>query len=393
MTHKTHNIALRPTAEQAQAFRQHAGFRRFVYNYALSAFKEGLENGEWRSGRTIRTGFNARKNTEFDWHSSLIARVASHAFDDFNTACQRWKNKLAKFPRYKRKSGKQSFRIDNKRDSVRFDGKRILLPKIGWVRTFETLRFKGDIMRVVIKQRGHRWFASILVETSVDGAVLFGIPNNTSSRFVNQTATPSTAEDSVKPDLRGLPTVGIDVGINSLATLSDGRVFENPRAFRRLERKLARLQRSLSRSVYLSQNWHKKKAKVVRLHYRISCIREDAHHKATSAIVRGVSAIGIETLHVTGMLKNRRIAKALQDAALGGFLSKLQSKAATLGVQIVKADRFFASSKTCSACGNKKDDLTLADRTYHCEACGVTLDRDVNAAMNLNTIAAGLTEM
>ena len=365
MTHKTHNIALRPTAEQAQAFRQHAGFRRFVYNYALSAFKEGLENGEWRSGRTIRTGFNARKNTEFDWHSSLIARVASHAFDDFNTACQRWKNKLAKFPRYKRKSGKQSFRIDNKRDSVRFDGKRILLPKIGWVRTFETLRFKGDIMRVVIKQRGHRWFASILVET----------------------------EDSVKPDLRGLPTVGIDVGINSLATLSDGRVFENPRAFRRLERKLARLQRSLSRSVYLSQNWHKKKAKVVRLHYRISCIREDAHHKATSAIVRGVSAIGIETLHVTGMLKNRRIAKALQDAALGGFLSKLQSKAETLGVQIVKADRFFASSKTCSACGNKKDDLTLADRTYHCEACGVTLDRDVNAAMNLNTIAAGLTEM
>ena len=96
---------------------------------------------------------------------------------------------------------------------------------------------------------------------------------------------------------------------------------------------------------------------------------------------------------MTGMLKNRRIAKALQDAALGGFLSKLQSKAGTLGVQIVKADRFFASSKTCSACGNKKDDLTLADRTYHCEACGVTLDRDVNAAINLKPIAAGLTEM
>ena len=129
------------------------------------------------------------------------------------------------------------------------------------------------------------------------------------------------------------------------------------------------------------------------MHYRISCIREDAHHKATSAIVQGVSAIGIETLHVTGMLKNRRIAKALQDAALGGFLSKLQSKAATLGVQIVKADRFFASSKICSACGNKKEDLTLADRTYHCEACGVTLDRDVNAAINLKPIAAGLTEM
>ncbi len=366
MTHKTHNIALRPSAEQAQAFRQHAGFRRFVYNYALSAFKEGLENGEWRSGRTIRTGFNARKKKEFSWHSSLIARVASHAFDDFDTACKRWKNKLAKFPRYKRKSGKQSFRVDNKRNSVRFDGngKRILLPKIGWVRTFETLRFKGDIMRVVIKKRGHRWFASILVAT----------------------------EDSVKPDLRGLPTVGIDVGINSLATLSDGRVYKNPRAFRRLERKLARLQRSLSRSVYLSQNWRKKKAKVMRLHYRISCIREDAHQKATSAIVRGVSAIVIETLHVKGMLKNRNIAKALQDAALGGFLSKLASKAAALGVHVVKADRFFASSKTCSACGYKREDLTLADRTFRCEACGVSVDRDLNAAINLTNVAAGLTE-
>ena len=364
MALKTQNIALRPNAAHVQAFRQHAGFRRFVYNYALSAFKEGLDNGEWRSGWTIRKGFNARKKADFGWHSSLIARVASHAFDDFDKACQRWKNKLAKFPRYKKKSGKQSFRVDNKRNSVRFDGKRILLPKIGWVRTFETLRFKGDIGRVVIKKRGHRWFASLLIET----------------------------ETPVKPDLRGLPTVGVDVGINSLATLSDGRVFENPRPFRRLQRKLARLQRSLSRSVYLSQNWHKKKAQVTRLHYRISCIREDAQHKASTAIVQGVSAIGIETLRVTNMLKNRRLAKALSDSALGGLLSKIETKAAVLGVQIVKADTFYASSKTCSSCGQKKEELTLAERQYHCETCGVSLDRDLNAARNLNNVAAGLTE-
>ena len=364
MALKTQNIALRPNADTEQAFRQHAGFRRFVYNYALSAFKEGLHNGEWRSGRTIRAGFNARKKAEFGWHSSLIARVASHAFDDFDKACQRWKNKLAKFPRYKQKSGKQSFRIDNKRNSVRFDGKRILLPKIGWVRTFETLRFVGDIMRVVIKKRGHRWFASLLIET----------------------------EEIAKPDLRGLPTVGVDVGINSLATLSDGRVFENPRPFRRLERKLARLQRSLSRSEFLGANWHKKKAQVTRLHYRISCIREDAHHKASTAIVQGVSAIGIETLRVTNMLKHRRLAKALSDSALGGLLSKIETKAAALGVEIVQADAFYASSKTCSECGQKKETLTLSERDYQCESCGVVLDRDLNAARNLNNVAAGLTE-
>ena len=365
MKHKTHNIALRPNAEQERLFRQHAGYRRFVYNYALSAFKAGLQAGEWRSHYTIKKEFNARKDTEFEWQRHLIARVATHAFNDFGTAVRRWRDKVSKFPRYKRKSGKQSFRIDNARNAVECDGKRIRLPKIGWVRTFETLQFTGDVMRVVIKKRGHRWFASVLVETT---------------------------ETTATPDLRGLPAVGIDVGINSLATLSDGRMFENPRALRRYERKLARVQRSLSRSVYLSNNWFKKKEKVARLHYRISCIREDAHHKATSAIVQGVSAIGIETLQVSNLLKNRRIAKALSDSALGGFLSKLTTKAEALGVEVVTADMFFASSKTCSACGCKKEELTLADRIYHCETCGATLDRDLNAALNLQPAAAGLTE-
>ena len=365
MKHKTHNIALRPNAEQERLFRQHAGYRRFVYNYAISAFKAGLQEGEWRSHYAIKKEFNARKDTEFEWQKPLIARVATHAFNDFGKAVRRWRDKVSKFPRYKRKAGKQSFRIDNARNAVEFNGKRIRLPKIGWVRTFETLRFTGDILRVVIKKRGHRWFASVLVETT---------------------------ETTAKPDLRGLPAVGIDVGINTLATVSDGRVFENPRPLRRYERKLARTQRSLSRSEYLSNNWFKKKEKVARLQYRISCIREDAQHKATSAIVQGVSVIGIETLQVTNLLKNRRIAKALSDSALGGFLSKLASKAEALGVEVVKADKFFASSKTCSACGQKKTDLTLADRMYHCESCGMTLDRDLNAAVNLRPAAAGLTE-
>ncbi len=352
---KTHHIALRPSVAQVQQFHQHAGFRRFVYNYALSDFKAGLTAGEWRNGRTLRARFNAVKDTQFAWQKRLIARVASHAFDDFNTACQRWKNKLSKFPKYKRKSGKQSFRVDNKRNAIKCEGKRLYLPKIGWVRTFEALRFKGDVMRVVIKKRGPRWFASVLVET-----------------------TPRA-----KPDLRGLPPVGIDVGINTLATCSDGRTFGNPRALARYQRQLRRAQRALSRSVYRSQNWWKKKERVVRIHYRIACIREDAHHKASTAIVKGVSAIGIESLNVKGMMKNRRIAKALSDAALGGFLTKLKTKAAALGVHIEEASQWFASSKTCSACGHKKDTLTLSERDYHCSDCGLRIDRDRNAAINL----------
>ena len=119
------------------------------------------------------------------------------------------------------------------------------------------------------------------------------------------------------------------------------------------------------------------------VHARIANIREDAHHQATIRIVRKASAIGIETLKVTNMLRNRRLAKALSDSALGGFLSKLKYKAERSGIPITQADMFFASSKTCSNCGHKKTDLTLSDRIYHCTECGFECDRDFNAAINL----------
>ena len=153
------------------------------------------------------------------------------------------------------------------------------------------------------------------------------------------------------------PTIGVDVGINTLATLDNGTKYENPRPLKRYERKLAREQRKLSRKVFLSQNWYKQKRIVERLHYRIACIRKDAHHKATTEIVTMAGVIAIETLKVTNLLKNRNLAKALSDSALGGFLEKLKSKAETLGIAIVQADQFFASSKTCSNCGHKKKRL------------------------------------
>ena len=195
--------------------------------------------------------------------------------------------------------------------------------------------------------------------------------------------TPEQIERSI------YPTIGIDVGISTLATLDDGAKYENPKALKQYERKLKREQRKLIRKVFLSQNYYKQKRKVERIHYRIACIRWDAQHQATTDILKCASKIGIETLQVTNLLKNRKLAKALSDAALGGFLEKIKTKAQALGIQIVQADRFFASSKTCSACGHKKDDLTLSDRQYHCSDCGVFLDRDVNAAINLRTLAAG----
>ncbi|MYB64087.1 IS200/IS605 family element transposase accessory protein TnpB, partial [Candidatus Poribacteria bacterium] len=147
-----------------------------------------------------------------------------------------------------------------------------------------------------------------------------------------------------------------------------------------------------SRRVQGSKNWYKQKDKVARLHYRIACMREDVHQKATTDIVNRVSGIGIETLKVSNMLKNKKIAKALSDSALGGFLSMLKTKAEARGVKPKEADQFFASSKTCSSCGNKKDDLKLSERTYHCGVCGISINRDVNAAINLRNVAVGHTE-
>ena len=230
---------------------------------------------------------------------------------------------------------------------------------------FEELRFEGEIIKVTISRHAHCWFVSITVDT--------GTPN-------------------VPRDTRGLPVVGVDVGINTLATLDNGTQYDNPRPLRRYERKVKREQRQLSRKTYLSNNYFKQKRRLEHVHYKIACIRQDAQQKATTDIVKQASAIGIETLKVTNMLKNHKVAKALSDSALGGFLALLRSKAEALGIPIVQASQFFASSKTCSHCEHKKEALTLSDRVYHCDACGYTQDRDVNAAINLKHLAVGHTE-
>ncbi|RKU32656.1 transposase [Candidatus Poribacteria bacterium] len=364
MALKAHKIALRATEEQRAWFAQQCGYARVAYNYGLSDFKDGLSKDEWRSARTLRQRFNAAKREKFNWCSACDQRAAAYAFENLDEAIKRWRSGQNKFPKYKKRSYRQSYTVEGAK--VKMEGKHIRLPKIGQIRMFETLRFEGEIRKVTISRKAHRWFVSILVDTG----------------------TPNTPRDT-----RGLPVVGIDVGINTLATLDDGKRYENPRPLKQYERKLKREQRKLSRKVFLSNNWYKQKRKVERLHYRIACIREDTHHKATTEIVKSASAIGIETLKVTNMLKHRKLAKALSDSALGGFLEKLRTKAETLGIRIVQASQFFASSKICSNCEHKKEGLTLSDREYQCSECGTSIDRDQNAAINLRTIACGSHEM
>ena len=357
MALNSHKIALDVTDEQRVWFSQQCGYARFAYNCALSDYKNDPQH--WKE---LTKRFNIAKR-DIDWTRGMDQRAALFGIKNFGDAISRWRKGQNRFPKQKRRRDRQSYSTDP--SSVSIKGKRIRLAKIGWVRMFEKLRFKGELIKVTISRTAHRWFVSITIDTG---------------------------KPKAPRDTRGLPVVGIDVGINSLATLDKGKQYPNPRPLKRYERKLKREQRKMSRKVFLSNNWYKQKRIVERIDYRIACIRLDAHHKATTEIVNMASAIGIETLKVTNLLKNKKLAKALSDSALGGFLAKLKSKAEVLGIPIVEAPHFYASSKTCSSCGHKKKELSLSERQYHCSSCGVSIDRDQNAAINLKNLAVGHTE-
>lgn len=217
---------------------------------------------------------------------------------------------------------------------------------------------------MTISKRADTWPASILIET----------------------------EAAANPGNSGNPAVGVDVGINSLAVTDNGTEYENPKALRVNLRKLRRHLRSLIRKVYLSRNWQKAKCRLAMLPARIANPRMDAHHKASTDIVNRASVIGIETLTVSGLLLNRKLSRALSDAALSTFLTMIKYKTLARGVDIVEADKFFPSTKTCSRCSAKNKDITLADRTFTCTTCGFEADRDVNAAINLRVLAASVSE-
>jgi putative transposase len=356
---QTQQIALNPNNKQQTAFAQHCRYARVAFNFALSAFKAGLAVGESRSLYDIKREFNAVKREKFDWCSELSQNTSKNAIHNFGDAVSRWKSKQNSFPVYKKRSDRISYQADNGVGTVEVYKNRIHLPKIGWVRMREELRYTGEVSKVVVSKRNNRWFVSILVHCDA------GHAHHQPLLFNNK------------------QPIGVDVGINTLATCSDGTKYENPRALKRYERKLKRANRALSRKVYLSKNWQQAKKRLGAVHNRIANIRKDAHHKASTAIVRSAAAIGIETLNISGLLKNRKLAKALSDAALSRFLRMLKYKAERREIPITQAHRFFAFSKTCSYCGHKKKELSLSDRTYHCTECGFECDRDVNAAINL----------
>ena len=267
------------------------------------------------------------------------------------------------YPRFKVKGRDDRFTLSN--DQFRVDGSRIHIPKMKWVRMREPLRFSGKIISATICRVADRWFVSITVDT----------PTNSHLRPAeNQGA------------------VGVDLGVAALATLSTGEVIVGPKPHKALLARLRRLSRSLSRKQKGSANRQKAKIKLARLHARIAAIRLDALHQLTSDLTRRFHTIAIEDLNVRGMMKNRRLARAIADMGFFEFRRQLEYKAAMRGGQVWVADRFYPSSKTCSCCGHKLEKLDLSVRAWTCPSCSTHHDRDVNAAINLKNMASFATQ-
>ena len=241
---------------------------------------------------------------------------------------------------------------------VQGDPKALKLPRIGRVHCMEnvTARVSGArVLRMTVSRRAGRWYAALTVERD-DKPV-------------------------TKPPRGG--AVGVDLGAKTLATLSDGTVISNPRCLAASERRLKRAQKALSRKTRGSKRRAKARANVARLHAHVANQRGDAMHKATTWLAGTYSEICIEDLHVAGMVKNHRLAKAVSDAAFGEFRRQLEYKTARTGATLHVVDRWYPSSKTCSKCGRVKAKLSLSERVYRCDGCGLVMDRDLNAAVNI----------
>lgn len=357
---------LDPNDRQRTALLKHAGTARFAYNWGLQRKIEARKNGEKSpSAIDLHRELNALKKTEFPWmyESSKAApqealRNLDRAYTNFFRRCKSGAKGKKGFPRFKSKrNGIGSFRLT---ESIHASETHVKLPVIGAVRLKEHGYLPVADVKVLsatVSERAGRWFVSLQVEIE------------------------SQDHHHEKDELH--PIVGVDLGIKTLAVVSDGTAFENPNAMKSKMRKLKRLQRSLSRKVKGSSNRKKTAKRVAKLHWRIANVRSDTLHKITTHLTRTKSVIVIEDLNVSGMLKNHCLARAISDLGLCELRRQLEYKGEWNDCLIVTADRFFPSSKTCSECGWVNEDLKLSDRDWVCLDCGCVHDRDHNAAVNL----------
>jgi len=358
VTH-SHKIALKPTPGQIELFKRAAGVARFVWNWALAKWNRQYKAGEKPTALGLKKHFNAIKGVQFPWVYESPRDANAQPFANLDKAFKRFFKGLVKRPKFKKKNQcRDSFYVAN--DKFRVDGKTITLPRIGKVGMREALRFEGKILSATVSRTAERWFVAVSVE--VDLPVV-------------------ASENQAR-------RAGIDLGVKHLATLAsldDEIIIEGPKPLRAALKRLARLNRSLSRKVKGSRNREKARLTLARCHARIAGVRADALHKLSTWLVRTYGCVIIEDLSVKGMMRSSRLARVISDMGFAEFRRQLEYKNELQAGEVVVADRWFPSSRRCRKCDVVNAGLMLKDRVFRCEnaACGHVEDRDIHAARNL----------
>lgn len=383
---KTFKVMLIPNNKQRSKLFSCAGAARFAFNWALAYEKENYaKGGKFISDGDLRKKLTELKKTdEFKWLNDYSNNITKQAIKDACTAYRNFFKKQSRFPRFKsRKKSKPSFYVDT--DKIQFsdthiklekltDSKKLNKQKFNWIRLAEKMRIPvaGNYINPRVTFDGINWWISVGIETS----------------------------DSIEiPQSDG---IGIDIGLKDLAVCSDKNIYENinkTAKVKKLKKKQRRLQRRISKKYLINKkgesycktrNIIKSEKELLKLNHRLINIRHNYLHEVTSEIIkRKPSFIVVEDLNVTGMMKNRHLAKAIQEQSFYEFYRQLKYKADWNNIKFIEAPRFYPSSKLCCVCGNVKLDLKLSDRVYQC-ACGNIIDRDYQASINLYNYGKGI---
>lgn len=372
---RTHKIELKPNNSQLVYLNQSAGTARFAYNWALSQWTNDYECYKKypfscsispissRYEGELRKRLNNIKKEEFPWMYDVSKYAPQQAIKNLGKAFVNFFEKRAQFPKYKKKYHHDSFEIGN--DRLKINGRYLILPKLTPIKMKELLRFNGSLKTAVISRTAGKWFVSLSIEVD------------------NESIAHSKKH-----------AIGIDLGIKAFATYFDGVKHwdsQTLKPYRILQNRIKVLSRQLSRKIKGSNNRYKARVKLAKLHSRITNIRKDYLHKLTHFLTNNYSIIGIETLDVKSMSKNRLLSKFILDAGFYEFSRQLQYKAKLYESSIVQADKFYPSTKLCSKCNYKLATLSLSVRAWICPSCKTHHDRDENAATNLYNYAVSST--
>ena len=363
---KAYKYRIFPNKQQAELINKHFGCTRLVYNLALQIKNEAYHTqNKYMSAIDICYQLPELKR-EFTWLQEIDSQALQASIKKLDIAFKNFIKHKASFPKYKNKHGKQSFQCPNNIRRINWNEDTLDLPKIKGIPIVLSRTFKGKIKTVTIsKTPTNKYYASILVDTGI-----------------KQPKKVKTKEKT---------TIGIDLGLTHFVITSDGIKVDNPRYLRQAMGRLKVLQRRSSKKVKGSQNRKKANLRVALQHEKVTNKRMDFLHTLSTKLIRDNQAICVENLSVSNMIKNHKLAQAITDVSWSKFIELLKYKADWYGKNLIQINKFEPTTKTCNNCGFVNEKLTLKDRNWQCNVCGIKHDRDINAAKNIKIAGLKIT--